>query len=188
MRQAFKNYNISELLPGFSDIQDLNIDVIDTLLIDSDFAHCIWYSVLRDFSDSYRPIYTYDKVFYASTTNSDVFCNFRTSWACVFFSLVDAFISRSLTPPPHFEICDLSDDKNHDDSSNELLPPAPPPLRYILFSTLISSHLMINSHFSLDTCQHDILLSIFNFKFIKSTFLHALRRKHTSDSKPYLRG
>ena len=107
----------------------------------------------------------------------------------VFFSsLVDAFISRSLTPPPHFEICDLSDDKNHDDSSNELLPPAPPPLRYILFSTLISSHLMINSHFSLDTCQHDILLSIFNFKFIKSTFLHALRRKHTSDSKPYLRG
>ena len=50
----------SELPPSLSGTQDINLDVIDTPLIDSDFAHCLSKSFLSDFGDSFRSIYTHE--------------------------------------------------------------------------------------------------------------------------------
>ena len=67
---SLQQSNTSEA-PGLSGIQNINLDVIDTSLIDSDFAHCLSKSFLCDFGDSFRPIYTNDQVFHASTTTSE---------------------------------------------------------------------------------------------------------------------
>ena len=122
----------SELPPSLSGTKDINLDVIDTPLINSDFAHCLSKSFFSDFGDSFPSIYTHDQVSHASTTISE-FPAIPDYLEFVFYSpSVDAFISRSPTPPPPPEISDISDDdKNHDYSFNESWPLPPPPLQDI---------------------------------------------------------